>query len=108
MKKMRVATTGLGLKHEERLTELSFNLPKGAEILSAQLEQKDNDNTLWLTYITPSEAYDDRVKDSYPWKENRIFVCDCTYTEIDFHEHKYLGNITIDNMPCAVFVLSYE
>jgi len=108
MRKMRVATTGLGLKHKEKLTELSFKLPKGAEILSAQLEHKDDDYTLWLTYITPSEAYEDGVKHLYPWTENRIFVCDCTYTEIDIHEHKYIGNITVDNMPCAVFVLSYE
>ena len=104
MKKMRVASVGLLIDpKEEKLTKLSFKLPLGTEILSAKLEKGNLDNTLWFTYIAPSEAYDDISKESYPWKEYNFYICECTYTEIEFNTHKYIGNIDIADNDYAVF-----
>lgn len=103
MRKMRVACTGLKFEPKEKLNKLSFKLPEGAEILSAQLEQKDSDNIFWFTYLTPSEAYEDGFKESYPWEEYYFYICECSYTEIEFHEHKYIGNIYFGEKIYAVF-----
>ena len=110
MKKMKVAQIGLIFDPKNRLNIIDLNLPAGTKCLSVSVEKdedKANKYILWVTYLSPSDAFNDFKQYTYPWKEFHFSIVKCNCTEIEINEHKYIGDIDIyngtDNDTYAVF-----
>lgn len=103
MKKMKVAPLNLCFELTGNLTEVKFRLPIGTEVLSVS-KKEENDNIFFsITYMSPSEAFDPPTEHIYEWRYYHFFAVKCNFTEIEIDEHKYIGNIDIDDNTYAVF-----
>ena len=99
MPKVKVAQLGLIIDPQKRLNVLNFNLPEGTKILSVSKETNTDNNqcTLWITYHSPADAYDNFTKDTYPWRTYCFSIVMCRYTDFEINHHQYIGDITIPN-----------
>ena len=98
MKKVKVAQFGLDFnpKNENSLSVLNLNLPEGTEILSVSTSKQNSsdDYTLFFTFHAPADAYNDST---YPWRTYHFSIVLCRYTDFEINEHKYVGDIVINN-----------
>ena len=100
MKKKIVTMIGLSINTEKELNETTLTLPEGTEILSVSAKL----NAVWFTYMSPSDAFNNnKYRSNYPWKNYCFLIVKCNSVDIEIDEHKYIGNIDIEEDTYAVF-----
>ena len=100
MKKMKVAIMGLYFNPENNISSFKIKLPKDTKILSAHLDEKNN-NSFWLNFIAPSIYYE--MKDGMPVYEYEFYVVKANYTDVMVDNHEYLATFWIEKTAYTVF-----
>lgn len=99
--KKNILSMGVKFKSDCAIDRVTLSLPKASEFL--YVKAKYNPHYWWITYMAPTEDFEDTHRGNKYWCEFEFIIIQGTGGSFELDNCTYIGTVEFSDVDCHIF-----